>query len=365
MEKYMVRTENLKKYYRLGENTVRALDGVDFDVREREFIAVIGKSGSGKSTLLHLIGGLDVPMSGEVYVDGRKLSDMDREQLAIFRRRKVGFVFQNYNLVPDLNVYENVVLPIELDGKRIDKEFVKEILELLQIADKTEALPGMLSGGQQQRVAIARAVAAKPAIILADEPTGNLDTASGHDVMGLLKVAAKQFQQTVILITHDRDIAQMADRIVHIEDGRIVGSKDTAPGTKEVIRMLANNNRKVIDRMAAGSLKHNRGRNLIIFLSIVLASFMLFSIFTVGITYFQMQKVQNIRLNGGEYDAVMYGITPEQREKCENDPDIRRVGILAMSGYLEATQGTTRWRQPVSGVIRSYGMRLWPLPGNG
>lgn len=224
MEKYMVRTENLKKYYRLGENTVRALDGVDFDVREREFIAVIGKSGSGKSTLLHLIGGLDVPTSGEVYVDGRKLSDMDREQLAIFRRRKVGFVFQNYNLVPDLNVYENVVLPIELDGKRIDKEFVKEILELLQIADKTEALPGMLSGGQQQRVAIARAVAAKPAIILADEPTGNLDTASGHDVMGLLKVAAKQFQQTVILITHDRDIAQMADRIV--------GSKDTAPGTK-------------------------------------------------------------------------------------------------------------------------------------
>ena len=226
MEKYMVRTENLKKYYRLGENTVRALDGVDFGVREREFIAVIGKSGSGKSTLLHLIGGLDVPTSGEVYVDGRKLSDMDREQLAIFRRRKVGFVFQNYNLVPDLNIYENVVLPIELDGKRIDKEFVKEILELLQIADKTEALPGMLSGGQQQRVAIARAVAAKPAIILADEPTGNLDTASGHDVMGLLKVAAKQFQQTVILITHDRDIAQMADRIVHIEDGRIVGSKD-------------------------------------------------------------------------------------------------------------------------------------------
>ena len=222
MEKYMVRTENLKKYYRLGENTVRALDGVDFDVREREFIAVIGKSGSGKSTLLHLIGGLDVPTSGEAYVDGRKLSDMDREQLAIFRRRKVGFVFQNYNLVPDLNVYENVVLPIELDGKRIDKEFVKEILELLQIADKTEALPGMLSGGQQQRVAIARAVAAKPAIILADEPTGNLDTASGHDVMGLLKVAAKQFQQTVILITHDRDIAQMADRIIRIEDGRIV-----------------------------------------------------------------------------------------------------------------------------------------------
>lgn len=226
MGDYIVRTVGLKKYYRLGENTVKALDGVDFAVKEREFTAIIGKSGSGKSTLLHMIGGLDTPTAGEVYVDGRKLSDMNREQLAIFRRRKVGFVFQSYNLVPDLNVYENVVLPIELDGKRIDRPFVREILELLQIADKREALPGMLSGGQQQRVAIARAVAAKPAIILADEPTGNLDTASGHDVMGLLKVAAKQFQQTVILITHDRDIAQMADRIVHIEDGRIVGAGD-------------------------------------------------------------------------------------------------------------------------------------------
>lgn len=226
MKDEIVRTVGLKKYYRLGENTVKALDGVNLSVREREFIAVIGKSGSGKSTLLHLIGGLDIPTSGEVYVDGKKLSDMKREQLAVFRRRKVGFVFQNYNLVPDLNVYENVVLPIELDGKRIDRPFAREILELLQIADKREALPGMLSGGQQQRVAIARAVAAKPAIILADEPTGNLDTASGHDVMGLLKVAAKQFQQTVILITHDRDIAQMADRIVHIEDGRIVGAGD-------------------------------------------------------------------------------------------------------------------------------------------
>ena len=226
MKDEIVRTVGLKKYYRLGENTVKALDGVNLSVREREFIAVIGKSGSGKRTLLDLIGGLDIPTSGEVYVDGKKLSDMKREQLAVFRRRKVGFVFQNYNLVPDLNVYENVVLPIELDGKRIDRPFVREILELLQIADKREALPGMLSGGQQQRVAIARAVAAKPAIILADEPTGNLDTASGHDVMGLLKVAAKQFQQTVILITHDRDIAQMADRIVHIEDGRIVGAGD-------------------------------------------------------------------------------------------------------------------------------------------
>ena len=230
MGDYIVRTVGLKKYYRLGENTVKALDGVDFTVKEREFTAIIGKSGSGKSTLLHMIGGIDTPTAGEVYVDGRKLSDMNREQLAIFRRRKVGFVFQSYNLVPDLNVYENVVLPIELDGKRIDRRFVREILELLRIDGKAEALPGMLSGGQQQRVAIARAVAAKPGIILADEPTGNLDTASGHDVMGLLKVAAKQFQQTVVLITHDNDIAQMADRTVHIEDGRIVKAGDRYAG---------------------------------------------------------------------------------------------------------------------------------------
>ena len=230
MGDYIVRTVGLKKYYRLGENTVKALDGVDFAVKEREFTAIIGKSGSGKSTLLHMIGGLDTPTAGEVYVDGRKLSDMNREQLAVFRRRKVGFVFQSYNLVPDLNVYENVVLPIELDGKRIDRRVVREILELLQIDGKAEALPGMLSGGQQQRVAIARAVAAKPGIILADEPTGNLDTSSGHDVMGLLKVAAKQFQQTVILITHDNDIAQMADRTVHIEDGRIVKAGDRYAG---------------------------------------------------------------------------------------------------------------------------------------
>ena len=230
MKNQIVRTEGLKKYYRLGENTVKALDGVDFTVQEREFVAIIGRSGSGKSTLLHMIGGLDTPTAGEVYVDGRKLSGMNREQLAVFRRRKVGFIFQNYNLVPDLNVYDNVVLPVELDGKRVDRKYVGEILELLQLETKLEALPGMLSGGQQQRVAIARAVAAKPGIILADEPTGNLDTASGHDVMGLLKVAAKQFQQTVILITHDRDIAQMADRIVHIEDGKIVKAGDLHAG---------------------------------------------------------------------------------------------------------------------------------------
>jgi hypothetical protein len=222
MESWIVKTKHLKKYYRLGTHTVKALDDVNFAVREQEFVAIIGKSGSGKSTLLHMIGGLDTPTSGEVYVGDQALGKLSKEQLTIFRRRKVGFVFQNYNLVPDLNVYENVVLPIELDGKRIDREFVDEILELLKLDEKREALPNTLSGGQQQRVAIARAIASKPSIILADEPTGNLDTATSHDVMGLLKMVARQFRQTVILITHDQDIAQMADRIVRIEDGHVV-----------------------------------------------------------------------------------------------------------------------------------------------
>ena len=226
MESYIVQTKGLKKYYKLGENMVKALDGVDFMVTEQEFVAIIGKSGSGKSTLLHMIGGLDVPTEGSVTVDGKNLAGMSKEQLAIFRRRKVGFVFQNYNLVPDLNVYENVVLPVELDGKQVDREFVDEILNLLKLKEKTEALPCTLSGGQQQRVAIARAIASKPSILLADEPTGNLDTATSHDVLGLLKIVAKRFGQTIVLITHDNDIAQLADRIVRIEDGRIVEGSD-------------------------------------------------------------------------------------------------------------------------------------------
>lgn len=226
----IVKTQALKKYYKLGENTVKALDGVDFTVREGEFVAIVGKSGSGKSTLLHMIGGLDYPTDGKVYVDGKQLYKLNKEQLAVFRRRKVGFVFQSFNLVPDLNVYENVVLPIELDGGHIDRDFVDEILRILKLEEKKEALPGTLSGGQQQRAAIARALANKPAILLADEPTGNLDTGSSHDVMGLLKMAAKRYHQTVVLITHDADIAQLADRIVQIEDGRIVKGSDAYAG---------------------------------------------------------------------------------------------------------------------------------------
>ena len=229
MKEYIVETKSLKKYYQMGENTVKALDGVDFRVKAREFVAIIGKSGSGKSTLLHMLGGLDEPTDGSVLIDGKILSGVKKEQLAIFRRRKIGFIFQNYNLVPDLNVYENVILPVELDGRKVDVEYVDGILELLGLSENREALPGTLSGGQQQRAAIARALASKPAIILADEPTGNLDSVTSHDVLGLLKMAARQFSQTLILITHDRDIAQLADRIVHIEDGKIVG--DTGKGS--------------------------------------------------------------------------------------------------------------------------------------
>ena len=222
MRNSIVRTQSLKKYYKVGNQVVKALDGVDFEVREQEFVAIIGKYGSGKSTLLHMIGGLDTPTDGTVIVDGMNLEQMNHEQLALFRRRKAGFIFQQYNLIPDLNIYDNIIFPLELDGAQIDKDFIQELLETLNIADKKEMLPSMLSGGEQQRVAIVRALAAKPAIILADEPTGNLDTSASHDVIGLLKILARQYQQTVIVITHDLDIAQMAERIVRIEDGRIL-----------------------------------------------------------------------------------------------------------------------------------------------
>ncbi|HJB35164.1 MAG TPA: ABC transporter ATP-binding protein [Candidatus Blautia merdipullorum] len=221
MKDILVRTRGLKKYYQVGDQTVKALDGVDLEVREREFVSIIGKSGSGKSTLLHMIGGLDVPSEGQVIVDGMNLEKMNREALALYRRRKVGFIFQQYNLIPDLNVYDNILFPVELDGRQIDKNFIRELMEVLNISNKKEMLPSMLSGGEQQRVAIARALGAKPSIILADEPTGNLDTMASHDVIGLLKILAKEYQQTIILITHDGDIAQMADRIVRIEDGKI------------------------------------------------------------------------------------------------------------------------------------------------
>ena len=215
-------TENLKKYYGQGDTAVHALDGIDFTVEKGEFVSIVGTSGSGKSTLLHMLGGLDQPTSGTVIVDGKDLSKLKEEELTIFRRRKIGFVFQSYNLVPVLNVYENVVLPIELDGNKPDKAYIDKIIHTLGLEKKLMSLPSQLSGGQQQRVAIARAIAAKPAIILADEPTGNLDSRTSQDVLGMLKITSDQFGQTLVMITHNEEIAQLADRIVRIEDGLLV-----------------------------------------------------------------------------------------------------------------------------------------------
>ena len=215
--------ENLKKYYGAGPNIVRALDGVNIEVNAGEFVAVVGMSGSGKSTLLHLLGGLDRPTDGTVIVDGQELYKMNDEQLTIFRRRNVGFVFQNYNLVPILSVYENIVLPIELDGNKADKPFIDKIIDTLGLKEKRDAMPNQLSGGQQQRVAIARALATKPSILLADEPTGNLDSKTSQDVLGVLKMTSTQFHQPIMMITHNEHIAQLADRVIHIEDGKIKG----------------------------------------------------------------------------------------------------------------------------------------------
>lgn len=218
----ILETKNLKKIYGSGENEVHALDGVSISVEEGEFVAIVGTSGSGKSTLLNMLGGLDRPTSGSVVVRGKELMQMKDEQLTIFRRRNVGFVFQNYNLLPILNVYENIVYPIEIDGSKVDKEFVKQIIHNLGFERKLKNMPNNLSGGQQQRVAIARALATKPAIILADEPTGNLDSKTSMDVILLMQSISREFNQTILMITHNEEIAQMADRIIRIEDGRIV-----------------------------------------------------------------------------------------------------------------------------------------------
>lgn len=219
----ILKTINLKKYYGVEPNLTKALDGVNFEVEAGEFVAVVGTSGSGKSTLLNIIGGLDVPTAGTVEVRGKQLNDLSDEQLTVFRRRNIGFIFQNYNLVPILNVYENIVLPVELDGEKVDEKYMNNIVELLGLKEKLENMPNMLSGGQQQRVAIARALVTKPAIILADEPTGNLDSRTSREVLELIQRTSQKFSQSVVMITHDDNIASLADRKVRIEDGRIVG----------------------------------------------------------------------------------------------------------------------------------------------
>ena len=218
----ILQTTELKKYYGTKPNITKALDGVNLSVEQGEFVAIVGTSGSGKSTLLNMIGGLDVPTSGKVIVDGRDLSTLKDEQLTVFRRRKIGFIFQNYNLVPVLNVFENIVLPVELDGGRVDTNFLNEVVGFLGLKDKMNSMPNNLSGGQQQRVAIARALAARPTIVLADEPTGNLDSKTSVDVLSLMKTSSYKFKQTLVMITHNNEIAQLADRIIRIEDGKIV-----------------------------------------------------------------------------------------------------------------------------------------------
>ena len=218
----ILKAAGLKKYYGSGDTQVRALDGVDLEIERGKFTAIIGTSGSGKSTLLNMLGGLDTPTEGSVQIGGTELARLDREQATIFRRKQIGFVFQNYNLIPVLTVWENIVFPLSLDGQKPDRPFIMKVAELLGLEEKLDSLPGHLSGGQQQRVAIARALASKPAIILADEPTGNLDSRTSDDVMGLLQMSSREFHQTIVMITHNPEIAQMADRIVRIEDGRIV-----------------------------------------------------------------------------------------------------------------------------------------------
>ena len=218
----ILKTSNLKKYYGNGENLVKAIDNDNIDIKEGEFVAIVGKSGSGKSTLLHMMGGLDNPTEGKVYINDKDIFSLKEEKLAIFRRRNIGFIFQNFNLIPSLNVWENITLPVGLDGKEINKPFVTDIINSLGLESKVDALPNTLSGGQQQRVAIARALVARPAIILADEPTGNLDSKTSDEVMSLLKTMIKKYNQTLVKITHDETIAQMADRVIYIEDGKVV-----------------------------------------------------------------------------------------------------------------------------------------------
>lgn len=218
----ILKTSNLKKYYGNGENLVKAIDNANIDIKEGEFVAIVGKSGSGKSTLLHIMGGLDNPTEGKVYINDKDIFSLKEEELAIFRRRNIGFIFQNFNLIPSLNVWENITLPVGLDGKEINKPFVTDIINSLGLESKVDALPNTLSGGQQQRVAIARALVARPAIILADEPTGNLDSKTSDEVMSLLKTMIKKYNQTLVMITHDEAIAQMADRVIYIEDGKVV-----------------------------------------------------------------------------------------------------------------------------------------------
>ena len=297
----ILEAKELKKYYGSGDTLVKALDGVDLAVAQGEFVSIVGTSGSGKSTLLHMLGGLDVPTAGQVIVDGRNISTLKPEELTIFRRRKIGFVFQSYNLVPVLNVYENIVLPIELDGNEVDEDFVEDVIHVLGLDKKRNNLPSQLSGGQQQRVAIARALASKPAIILADEPTGNLDSATSQDVLSLLKVTSDRFGQTVVMITHNEEIPrwQTGSYVSRMERSRAEMRAERAVNSMRKVR-----NKKVIDKISYKSFRANRTRNVIAIIAIALTAMLFTTLFTVGIGTAENFQRQTMRQAGGDSHGV-------------------------------------------------------------
>ena len=316
----ILEVKDLKKYYGQGENQVKALDGISLSVKQGEFLAVVGTSGSGKSTLLHMMGGLDTPTSGQVIVAGKDISTLSRDELTIFRRRKIGFVFQSYNLLPLMNVYDNIVLPIKLDGIRPDETYVEQILVSLGLEEKRCAMPNQLSGGQQQRVALARALAAKPAIILADEPTGNLDSRTSMDVLGLMKTSGERFGQTIVMITHNDEIAQMAGALSVWKMGESADTADSPGGGRkslmkaegQVLSMLKVSNRKIIAEIAAVTYKANGKRNLLAVFAMFLTTFLISVIIVLGVSYWNTISQRQIRMEGMDYDVEL--TEPEERQ---------------------------------------------------
>ncbi len=316
----ILRTRGLEKIYKTGELVVRALDGVDIDISEGEFIAVIGSSGCGKTTLLNMLGGLDYPTTGSVMVRGYELAAMDNDELTVFRRRNIGFVFQNYNLVSVLNVYENIVLPLKLDGVKINKEFVDRIIHSLGLDEKVHQMPNTLSGGQQQRVAIARALVTKPAIVLADEPTGNLDSKTGLEVIGLMKTMAEEYSQIIVIVTHNEEIAQMTDRMIRMEDGRILQEGGM---TME----LRNNNREVIRELARANYRKNRGRNRVLTLAVALAVFMVFGAFSIARGKMEADYLLYARNDGSVASLSLEDGSEKQYEKIKTLDYVKNTGL--------------------------------------
>lgn len=329
----VLKTKDLKKHYGTEPNVVKALDGVNVEIKEGEFIAVVGTSGSGKSTLLHMLGGLDRATSGKVWVSNKDIFSMSNDELTVFRRRNIGFVFQNYNLVPILNVYENITLPVELDGGVVDKVFLNSIIKTLGLESKLKNMPNNLSGGQQQRVAIARALAVKPAIILADEPTGNLDSKTSIEVIGLLKITSKKFNQTIVMITHNQEIAQLADRIILIEDGKIIGGKSMR---------FANNNKAIINKLTKRSVKANKLRNLIAIIAITLTTILFTSLFTIAMGMGESMQQQTMRQVGGYAHGSFKGLTQEEFDNIKNHRLIKELGYSIMVGMAENEELTKR-----------------------